>query len=166
MNSKGQIGDRMATFVIIIFMVLFLIPLLFNFVTHILDRYDDELASENAEAGAEVTSILGKFQGMIDGAIIFGFFILIIIMFISAFLIDIHPAFIVIYILSAIVVFVLVPFGFSAVDRLWESSQLVAQQAQLPLLNFLRNSIGPFLVAIYFLTGIILFTKLRGGPGQ
>lgn len=163
LKKRGQLGNQLVTFAMIVFTLMIAVPILFKIVTSVVGGVSAEITNSSAIAGTESANVLSKFQSVLDGAIMLSFFLMIVIMLVTAFLIDVHPAFMVVYVIVAVVLFLLVPIFSDVVDNIWDNSEFLSQQADLPMLNFLRNNIGIILVGVYGLSGIVLFLKIRGG---
>jgi hypothetical protein len=167
MNKQGQgLAVPIITFVVLIIGIIILAPILLKVVNEVQGPLNESFSGISPEASEEGSSVFEKFKGMFDIMILIIFFLLIVVMLISAFLVDVHPAFLLVYIVFAFFLFIIAPSIMDAVDRIYESNDFAEEQGDLPITDFLRQSFGVIMVAVYVLTGVILFAKLRGGGGS
>jgi hypothetical protein len=95
---------------------------------------------------------------------------------VSAFLIDINPAFVVIYIIAMFVLVLSAPFTIGIAEKVYSMSQFSSGADNviqyIPMTNFLMNNFGAFIVGIIVLSGIIMYAKIKfssqspGGTGS
>ena len=122
-----------------------------------------------AEGQAGVNKVLNTAITFWDKIIVFAFLFGIIFVFISAFLIDVHPIFIVLYLL---INFIFMLFGPSII----ESISIIYDPLNgayfgdsvlhnLPFTVWIAQNFGVFIVGLMIATGIIIYTKLSWNKG-
>jgi glycerol uptake facilitator-like aquaporin len=159
MNKKGNIQDALTIFGGLF--IAFAAALVF---LYFLDAINTGFASE--PAGQAITqSVLDQTRDRIDNALVLFFFILIIGSWVSAFFLDNHPIFFVIFfLLSFISFFILIPFTNVALNFANDDAFITHVQ-YLPKVYFIINHTAQFL-AFYIVTiGILLYAKNKYGIG-
>lgn len=190
MNKRGQIVAIIG-FVLVIILLVFLAPFIMKIVLTPTQKFAEAIGTvDTTNKSVEgITTITGTFTRMFDWVILAFFIINMIVLIASAFLIQVHPAFLVIYILA---VGFLVIFGSQVTDILKEfynitpevaalcndgtisgtqciGSSFVGSEAlqYLPLTKFLVDYFWQIIMGIVFITGIIMYGKLKaGGEGS
>jgi hypothetical protein len=160
MNKKGNIQDAITIFGGMF--VAFCAALIF---LYFLNAINDGFAS--APAGQAITqSVLDQTRDRIDNALILFFFILIIGSWVSAFFLDNHPIFFIIFfILSFISFFILIPFT-NVTIAFAQSESFVTQVQYLPKTYYIINHTAQFLAFYIISVGILLYAKNKYGMGQ
>ena len=87
-----------------------------------------------------------------------------ILLFISAFLIDIHPAFVVVYIITVILMFVFGNYALYMLDNIWNAIGTSVETAQTPIEQFLINNFTIIMLGVVILSGIIMYAKFKLFP--
>lgn len=167
MVKKGQIGALaipIITFAVIVLGLIFIAPFMLKIIDETSEPLNESFSNINPEY--QGYSVFQKFRNIFDVTLIVIMFFFGILMLISAFLVDTHPAFLIVYIILAVFLFLFAPAILDAGDRIWESSDFVQQRGELPLTDFVRESFGVVMVGFYLLSGVILFAKVRGGRGD
>lgn len=172
MNRRGQVTSIIA-FVVVIIIMLFAAPMLMKVVTVPTDRFMTALSSVDASNNsvAAVSSIKNTFTTTFDWVVIFLFMINVIILLVSAFLVDVHPAFIVIYIFGLFFLFVFAPQVIDVVKDFYDSSTTVGSEfatevGYLPLTKFLVDYFSVVVLAVAFLSGLIMYGKFKFSGGK
>lgn len=168
MNRKAQLDHPVILFVIIGFGLLLFAPIIMKvFLTT-----SSSVGSALGNVTGSGTLAKGNFDKVIntavsfwDKVIVFSFIIAIILMFVSAFLIDVHPFWIFLYIFISFMLVLFTPNIISALDGIYGSSQFTSEVAQLPFTDSIRNNFMVFLVGIIVITGIIIYGKISFGAG-
>jgi len=170
MNSSGQIEFPIVPFVIGVIFLIILGPLLFKALSTTkssLDTSLGNLSSNNNIAGAleakdAADAIFNTGINFLDEMIIFSFVILLILLFISAFLIDSHPFWAVLWIVGCFILVIIMPYTVEALRDLYAPG-LILSAAELNNFNFVNvliNNFGKFLAIIMAITGIIIYGKV------
>lgn len=164
MNKKGQLDYPIITLIVIIFGLLLIAPFTLKIVLTVKENLGNSLGNMSTEAGdiakANSDHVFNTFTNFYDQALIFVFFIALIVMFISSFLIDAHPIFVIIYIFICFMTIIFSPSIIHSLDVVYESSTMTAEVSHLGFLDTLRTYFGEFLVGIMVVTGIIIYGKL------
>ena len=159
-SSRGQIG--IVSIVGVIIALLFLAPILLNIVKTTTSEFSDALNSTDTNAAATVTGIKDTYVNLWDWVLILVFALNVLLLFISAFFIDTHPAFILVFIMVAFFTMAFAPNILDAVDQLWGDAHYAGETGtQLAFMNFLRENFGGVLLSIFVLAGIIMYAKFK-----
>lgn len=89
----------------------------------------------------------------------------VLLLFFSAFLIDIHPAFLVVYIIGAFVLVLLMPTFQTIIGKFYDAPTFSASASAMPSSVWFYNNFQVIVLAIIFITAIILFAKWKFGSG-
>jgi len=118
------------------------------------------------QASETVNYILGVYVNFWDSIIIIAFVIAIILMFISAYLIDASPFFIILYIILFIFTILFAPTILEVVNKIYEANAYAQEVALIPFLDFIRLNFGVILTVLGLLSMVIIYAKLRFGQQQ
>ena len=165
-NKKAQIGGvPILTLAMVILALLFLAPFIIKLVKTPMDQFSTAITNQSAEAGASVDSITGTFYNMWDMVIIFAFLINVIVLLITSFLIDVHPAFLMLYIIVCAFTMIFAPTMLESLNTIWTNPQFLVGDNNviqyLPLTQFILNNFGILLLSIMVLSGIIMYSKFK-----
>lgn len=170
MNKKGQFDYPIATLIVIVFLTLLMAPIILKIFNSFLDVIPAQLSSvDNSNVSTEAfTRVLNTGVSFFDKIIVFSFFLSIVILFISAFLIDTNPFWVILYILMSFFMIILTPTIMGALDNFYSPVGMFSTEVtQLTFTNFFRTHFIAFLIGIMITTGIIIYGKiaLLGGVG-
>lgn len=159
-NKRGQMEGIIA--LVILSITLFIIaPILLYTLNTMLTKFSTSLSPIDSTAADAVSYGNTKFTAMFDWVIIIVFIVNVLWLFISSFMIDIHPAFIILYIIGLMFLFMLAPSYMKGVDKLYSNPELSASiSANLHQTLWLKDNFIFILVGIAVLTGIIIFAKI------
>ena len=162
MNKQGQIGVGIITLVGIGIVLLVLAPILLDVVTTTVGEFSDALNNTDTNAAATVNSIETSFVNLWDLVLVLFFGLNIILLLLSAFFIDTHPAFVIIYIMMAFFVLVFAPNVLDAVDEIWSQTQY-AEETGLYLtgMNFILAYFETIVLGIIVMSGIVMYAKFK-----
>jgi hypothetical protein len=166
MNKKAQLENPIVTLVVVVAGILIIGLFMMKYVNVILTPFSTALGNVSATAGSNVTHIQNVFIGFWDWVLIIGFLTNVILLFISAFLVSVHPVFLVLYIIFGFAIFMFAPELMSIVDRFYDpelNPNFALEVTQLPMMDFLREYFGLIMLGIYFVSGVILFSRVLGG---
>lgn len=155
-SKKGQIEGLIGIVIIGIVIIVVGLILLFLNLT-VLDKFSNAVRPLSNDSANAVQYGSSTFVNLWDTVIIVVFFINVIILLISSFLPDYHPAFIVVYIIAAFFLFMFIQTYVTVIDKIWNQFPTVTQY--LPQTQWLYQNYGYVLLGIYFVTGAIMFTK-------
>jgi len=173
-NKKGQFDFPIVTFAIIVLGLILLAPIILKVVRSTVQPFADTLGNESSGMGgvggdlAEQNTkyILGVFVNFWDGVILFAFLIALIMLFVSAFLIDVNPFFIILYILVFFLTIMFAPEILGSIDKIYEANAYAEEVALIGFIDFLRLNFGLILTAIGVLTMVIMYAKVRYFPAN
>lgn len=169
-NKKGQFDFPIITFAIIVLGLIFLAPIILKFVNSSLNSYEEGLkqvpGANESGAVSSVQNIHGTFVGFWDGVLIIAFLISLILLFISAFLIDTSVVFVILYILALFFTVVFAPNILEAINKVYDNVLFAGEVASIPFMDFLRLNFGLVITVIGILTMIIIYAKVRFFPSQ
>jgi len=160
MNNKGQIG--IVSFVGVVIALLFLAPIFLNVVTTTTGEFADAINSTNSDAAEAVDGVTDTFTNLWDWVLILVFTLNIILLLVSAFFIDTHPAFLLVFIIIAFFTMAFAPNILDATDKIYNSAHYAGDvAAYLPFMDFLRSNFGAIILGLFVLTGIIMYAKFK-----
>lgn len=167
-KKKGQIDPGIATFAGIMVFLFFVAPIGIKIVRSTLiptaQQFENSSNVGMQKGAVEINYLLGVFIGFWDGLIIVAFSAFVLLLFISAFLIDSHPAFMILYLFAFVLTILFAPNMLEAVNNVWDSNEFAEDTAFLSMTNFLRQNFGVILTVIGIMTLIIIFAKIRFFP--
>lgn len=160
MNRKGQIG--IVSLVGVVIALLFLAPILLNIVTTTTGEFADAINGTNTGAADTVDSITNTYTSLWDWALILIFGLNILLLLVSAFFIDTHPAFILVFIMVAFFTMAFAPNILDATDEIYNNAQYAGDvAAYLPYMDFIRGNFGTIILGLFVITGIIMYAKFK-----
>ena len=166
--KKGQIDFPVIMFAIILIGLIIIAPVVLKVVRSTITPFSASLGNMSGLGGemaeTNVNYVLGVFVNFWDGVLMFGFLIAVILLFISAFLIDANPFFMVLYIFLLFLTILFAPDILGAVDRIYEANAYAEEVALVPFMDFLRLNFGLVITGIGILTMIIIYAKIRYFP--
>lgn len=169
-NKRGQLDNPLVAFAIIVIALMIFAPVLLKIFINVDDSVGKSLGNLTAGgalAQANFKAVTTPLITFWDKVIIVAFVVAVLLLFVSAFLIDAHPFFIVLYIVLNFFLILFAPTMITAVDNIYDSANFATEVAQLTFLDTLRGNFTVFLVGMMVITGIIIYGKLaffgRGG---
>lgn len=166
MNKRGQFLSILF-FIGVTIGLLLLAPIILKIIGSVTTNFSSSVNSTSPEAAEAVTYGWDKTTDLFDTAVVMLFFFNIIILLISSFLIDIHPAFVIIYIVAGIVIFALTPTYIQTLDNFYDPTGAFSTEVgYLPGASWIYNNYGIILLGVFFLTGFIMFAKIKYFPSQ
>lgn len=159
-NKRGQAESIIVFFVLIVAIFIVSIVVL-RIVNEIVSPFATQLNSTSIQASQAVTYTQNKFTSFWDTAIIILFAINVILLLVSAFLVDVHPAFILIYIIAIIFLFIFGNYALYALDSIWNKLATATEINQTPMQQFIINHFQTIMLGIVILSGIVMYSKIR-----
>lgn len=163
-NKRGQLENPVIIFTIIVVSLIIFAPIALKVFSSIDTGVSNGLGNLSGQQGviakANFQAVTTPLVTFWDKVIVVAFVITILLLFVSAFMIDAHPVFVILYILSAFFLVVFTPNILSAVDNIYDSANFATEVARLTFLDSLRSNFILFLVGIIVVTGIIIYGKL------
>ena len=109
---------------------------------------------------------------MFDWVVAAVFVFSIALLLITSFLVDIHPAFIIIYIIAAFCILSFAPSILSMMESIYDNTQFTHLTGTtqditqyLPITRFFYENFAIILVAVFAISAIIMYGKYRAGGG-
>lgn len=163
-NRRGQVGS-VVFFVVVIITLLLMAPIFLKIVTVPLTQFSGSLQNISNQSAQQVSGLASSVNNTAD--ILFsGLFLMnLLILLISSFIVDIHPAFFVVYIILAIVLVSLAPNYKEALTGIYNNAQFSGEVANLPITSFLVNNFEMVLFICLMLTAIIIYAKFKFSGG-
>lgn len=164
LNKNAQMDFPIITFIIVVVMLLLVGPIVLKVVTGTLTPFATALNNTvpgGELAGQNVTHVKDVFVNFWDGILVIAFLIVILMLFMSAFLIDASPFFMILYIIMFFLTIVFAPAIMGIVDGIYDNAVYVNEVAQLGFLDFIRLNFGVIITVIGVLSMIIIYAKLR-----
>jgi hypothetical protein len=159
--SRGQSDVAMA--IIVGIMLLILAPIFLNIMGTISDKMGD--ASGDVQANQTAHYIKDQYNNFWDFITIAFFFINIIVLFLTAFFVNMNPIFFIVYIFFAIMLMLLVPGLQDLSNRVYNMSMFAGDITHLPYSNWLQAHLWLIALIVIAVTAIIMYGKIRGRGG-
>jgi hypothetical protein len=158
MNKKG-FGFDVGAWAILVILLLVIAPVMLKVGNAVISGTVAAVNNSDPQAAAEGTIALNKFNYFWDYLIIAAMFISMIALFVSAFFIDTHPAFVIVYIGFAFIFILLLPNVLTAVDEIYLNYS--TETTYLPITDFIRENFIGVVLGVFFITGIIAYGKFK-----
>lgn len=162
-NKKGQIDYPIITFVILVFGLMLLAPIvlkIFNNIKTPMSNSLGNMTNGGAVAQANFNKVMDTGIHFWDKVVLSAFILATLLLLISAFLIDTSPFWLILYIFIS---FMLVLFAgdiVGSLDNIYNSATFSTETASLSFIGSLRDNFGGILVGIIVITGIIMYGKI------
>ena len=165
-NKSGQV-ESIIVFVMLVVAIFMVSIVVIKLVGTIVTPFASQIGNMSAPAGQAVTYAQNKFTNFWDIAIVMLFFINVILLLVSSFFIDVHPSFIILYIIAIIFLFIFGNYPLYALDSLWnnlapsntaEGASIIAHS---PMQIFLINNFQLVMLGVVILSGIVMYAKFK-----
>lgn len=164
MNTKAQLDYPIITWIVIVFGLLILAPVMLKVFNSFHDTMGSQLGNLTGQQGAiaqrNFDAVIVPTINFWDKLIIASFVLATLLLFISAFLIDTSPVWVVLYVLISFFVILFAPDMVASLDNLYNNAAFVTETNSLTFLNSLRANFAVYLVGIMVMTGIIIYGKI------
>lgn len=162
MNRKGNLAG-LAFFIVLLLSLIIIAPIILKVGTEVLGKSSEAFAKVDTsnKSSDTVDFVQGKLTGTMDWFVMFLVLINILLLLFTSFLIDVHPAFLVIYILGAFFLVITLPYTAAVAEKMYGMSEFSTVISYIPMTEFLLNNFGVVIVGVFFLTGIIIYAKLK-----
>lgn len=164
MNKKAQVESLIYFFGIILAVIVVAVVMGY-FVNTLIGKFSNSIASVSTQANETGQSIISKFNNVWDSAIIAIFILNILILLVSSFLIDVHPLFVILYIIAFLILIFLAPNMLYASEQIISNSTFSSQYARMPMTNFLFDNFIIVLIGVFILSGVIMYAKFKMNSG-
>lgn len=162
MNNKGQVQSIIVFFVLIVAILITSIIVL-RIVNEVVTPLKVIINNTNEQAGSSINYAQERFTTFWDYAIILLICVNVVILLISSFMVDVHPIFLILYIIAVICLFTFGNLALTSLDNIWGLMGTSTETAQTPLQQFLINNFNIIMLSIIVLSGIIMYGKFRLG---
>lgn len=166
--KKGQI-QGIAFFIMLLVAVLIVAPIILKVAFTTLDQTATQLSNidETNRSSDNVVFVRDKITGSFDWLIMFLILINILVLLITAFLIDVNPAFLIMYIIGAFLLVITLPYTVAVAERIYSMPEFTVGSNNviqyIPMTEFILNNFGIVIVGVIVLSGIILYAKIKFG---
>jgi len=162
-RKKAQMDFGIISFIVIVIGIFMLGPILLKVVNATLDPFTSAVNTTSPTASAAGDTIQSTFVNFWDMVLVAAFLVMVVLMFISAFFIDTHPMFMILYIIVCFLMILFLPNLSDVVTTIW--SQYPAETNSLPLTEWLLAHISAVTLTMMILSGILMYAKLRSSNG-
>ena len=145
-NKKAQM-DILAFAVVLIGLVI-LAPIVLNLFFTIMDSVGTQFNEISNQSANAVASVKNTYTGFFDFVVIGIFVFNALLLFVSAFLVAVNPAFVVFYVLLCLFTIIFVPQLLVAAESIWGADIISTTTVYMPVTQFLMNHYGLILMII------------------
>jgi hypothetical protein len=164
MNNKAQFNNPIVMFALIIIGLIIVVPLTLKIINSVKTPMHEVYGNMSSEAGniaqKNTDYVFGVASGVWDKVSIFFFIFALLVLIISAFLIDTSVFWVIVYILVSFFVILFTPNIVASLDVLYTGTTFGIEGGQLTFMSWLRDHYGEVLVGVMVLTGIIIYGKV------
>jgi hypothetical protein len=171
MNKRGQIQNPVIVFVGVVLLIVLIGPIFMKVFLTMNTTFGDTLGNMSGSGGEiardNFRAVMGPTISFWDAFLSIAFFASILLLFISAFMIDTSPFWVVIYIISVFFLIIFTPNMMAGIDNIYNNAQFSTEVTYLPLLSWLESNFIFVLIGVIFITGVIIYGKagLKLGGG-
>lgn len=162
-KKKAQMEVPIISFFIVVVGLIFFAPYILKIINTFGTQFGGAVGNMSTQAETNFNYVTDTFVNFWDFVIIFAFFMNVIILLITSFLVDTHPAWLITYILFFMFLMMLGMEVTVVLDKIYDSAQFALEVSQLEMIDFIRQYLGIIIVGIYFITGVIIFSKFKFG---
>ena len=163
MNKRGQLAIPIITFAILVVLLLFTAPLVLKVANVILTPFGTAIGDQDNTAGNAITSIHDTITSWWDIIVMIGLALFILLFLLSAFLVDTHPAFMIVFMLAGAFTVMFAPLTLDALEKIWDSDEFFIENNQMPMARFVLDYYGSIITGVMILGGVILYARIRSG---
>ena len=160
MKIKAQADIIILIGVLVSLMIL--APIMLKIFNTIVTETIPILNESSIEAGAAMTKVETTFTTFWDYLIVTAMFVAVITLFVSAFMVDTHPIFLIMYVMVAFGLMTFSTYLTAPVAHILGMSQFETELGQIPMTSFMITNFNLIILGIIVLSGIILYGKFRG----
>lgn len=166
MNKKAQGIAGIISFVLLIFLIIFSLPIIMKTTTTALNQTAIAMSPINNNSVNAISFASTKFASMLDWVIFLAFIGAVVVLLVTSFLVDIHPAFFVVYVLAMLAIVLIGPMFMPAMDAVWGSSTFATEAGNMPIMGWLEDHFIMVMVGVMVISGLIMFGKYRLGSAN
>ena len=148
-------------FAVMIIGLIIIAPIVLNLFYTIMDSVGSQFNVISNQSANAVAYVKNTYTGFFDFVVIGIFVFNVLLLFVSSFLVAIHPAFVVFYILLCMFTMIFVPQLLITAEGIWGADTISTTTVYIPVTQFLMDHYGLILLIIMIITGIIMYAKLR-----
>lgn len=166
LNKRGQIDYPIITFFILIVGLMLLAPIvlkIFNSINTPMANSLSNITNGGEQAKANFSFVMNTAVNFWDKVVLSAFILALLLLLISAFLIDSSPFWLILYIFISFMLILFAPDIVGTLDNIYNSATFATESASLSFIGSLRNNFGAILVGVMVLTGIIIYGKIALG---
>lgn len=165
LNKRGQALSIIAFFAVIV--AIFIVSIVIITMTNkVISPFQDTISNISTTAANNVGYIKDSVNTWWDYAVVLIFFLNTIMLFYSAFMVDVHPAFLVLYILALAFLFIFGTTALGTVQQIWGTDAMAEGLGYMDITYWLLNNFTIVLLGIAILSGIVMYAKFKlGGQG-
>lgn len=160
-NKKAQFVSPLATFLVVGVGILIIAVLMLYFSNQILTPISASFGNVSLASGQAITDVQTDFTNFWDWVVLIAFLVNIILLFVSAFLIDTHWLFVVFYIFSCFILILVAGSVTDVLDKVFDSATFVNEVANLPFADFIRTYFELIYVGVMCLSGVVIYAKIK-----
>lgn len=170
-NKRAQIDNPLVIFAVIIIGLLIIAPIVLKIMRSVQAPTSAALgniSNGGAVAQANYDAVILTGINFWDKVMVAAFILACLLLLVSAFLVDAHPFWIVLFVFINLMLILFAPNIISAVDNIYNSATFAQETASLSFMDTIRTHYAEFLVGMMVLCGIIIYGKifLLGGNRQ
>lgn len=163
-NKKAQLDNPILTFAVLVIGLVILAPIVMKIFISV--QAPVSVALGNVSTGGVTAQsnfdyVMTTAINFWDKVVIGAFFAGVLLLFVSAFFIDTHPAFVVLYIFTNFLIMLFIPSIMQAADNIYDSSTFVTETAYLTMMDAIRTHFVEILLGVMVITGIIIYAKIN-----
>jgi hypothetical protein len=159
LNKKAQLDFGIVSFVAIVILIFMLGPILLQLVTTPITQFTNAINTTSPTAATTGKTIQSTFLGFWDVVLVSAYLVMTIMLLLSAFLIDTHPVFMVLYIIVCFLMILFLPNLSDTVQSVW--NQYPTETNYIPMTQWLLDHITAVTLCIMVLSGIIMYAKIK-----
>ena len=167
-NKKAQLDAPIVTFGLVLIGILIVAPVMIFLYDKMMTPFQEAIAPMSAEANKTLTAQKQTMENFWDFAILMAFAALVIFLLLSAFFIDVHPAFFVFYLIIGILTLMILPELQGVMDTLYSGEVLNSTMVtnHLNYSSYLASHLGILLLVVFVISAIIMYAKMRSSAGE
>lgn len=159
-NNKAQ-AESVIYFFVVVFVLFMMAPFLLEIPSRIFTQLQPVANNMSTQAGSSVGYISIKMNNLWDEMILILFMGNVFLLFLTAFFIDVHPVFLIIYIGALIFLFIFAMPIWDVLNNVYASTLLTTSVDQMPLTKFVVDNFPIILLGIVILSGVIMYAKIK-----
>lgn len=163
-QKKGQLDNPIILFAVLVIGLLIVAPIGLKILRSVQQPVANSFGNITGEGGelaqTNFNTVINTGISFWDKVVVAFFVFAVLLVLVSAFLVDANPFFIVLFILMNMFLILFAPNIITAVDHIYDSSQFAQETAMLAFMDTIRSHYAEFLVGVMVLSGIIIYGKI------